>query len=1491
LFLIFFNYLLSAFTTQAPLGSRGYYFNHSISNLLCSISLVIKELDIISYSKVKLVITDLQITNETTMKTKNYITSLLSILLNTSLIVLIPLQLNAQWLSDPTVNTAVCKQSDAQDGSCAVSDGQGGAIVAWLDNRDSKRRVYAQRLSAAGIPQWTPDGVLICTHDGGKQDLVIVSDGIGGAILAWQDYRNDPNFPVDPVGDIFGQRIDAAGNIKWVVQGEDICTAQGNQSFPAIVGDGSGGGIITWMDGRTGNDHVYAQRMSAGGYIQWATNGIAICEQGYYLRYPDIASDGPGGGAIITWQDQRVYDAYDIYAQRINAAGVVQWTKDGVVVCNAGGQQSDPVIVLDALGGAVIAWDDTRNNATTGKDIYAQRLNASGQPQWTANGKAICTSSGIQSTPAIATDGTGGAVITWYDGNFDIYAQRIHGNGNTLWTANGVAICTEGSWQWFPRIIADDFNGAVITWEDKRSGDWDIYGMRIDGNGNPTWNTNGLAISRPQYDQTFSNVPPIQHGDNHIVKAGSCGAIVVWNDGRANSGDIYAQRVYCEGTLGGEEIIIDVPNGGESWNVGSTRYITWHTKEFSGNVNILASYSGYNPQFWVILATNETNDGSFEWVVPNNPSGNCVIRIADADDEQPYDISDAVFAITGGGGSSFIKVDVPDGGENWQIGSQHNIVWHTQSYSGPVRIEYSTDGGAGYTTIENSYAGSPPYTWTIPNAASTSCAVKISDPTDADPFDISDGVFTISTGGAGTSSITVDIPNGGEDWTVGSKHYIVWHTQNYTGPVNIEYSDDGGANYTAIESSYTGSSSYEWTVPNTPSTNCVMRVAEPSLYNPVDISNLVFTISAGSSGNTSVGQNILVSLGSGHTIQFNQVTQEGNTELIVLPEGPQPPEGYVLFPAASPLFYDIITTATYLDTISLVLQYDDASITEEKEAQLNLFHYNEDAEQWEQITTGIDTESNLIAGITKHLSLFAIMLPMEVEEPVGYVVTNTQDSGEGSMRQVLLDASIETGVAMITFQIPKTDPGFNADTGVWTIKLQSEFSSIQDKYIIIDGTSQSQFIGEDTNPFGPEIEINGESAGENAQGLFFYNCAVEITHLIINRFSDAGILLWKGPQAMIAGCYIGTGPTGMEKAGNNIGIAAADNCKHINIVPLDTIPNVISGNDNGGISLWDTCTNSLIAGNIIGLNRTKTEAVGGNNGPGITFLRCDSITIVENWIGGNNNGIGLWQCSDNIVAGNKIGTDPEWTNDLTNSGDGIEIGHASLRNRIMGNFIGNNSRDGIRITGSLAIYNTISENSISMNDGEGINLVNGANGGIATPIITSVLGNEIFGTALPMSIIEIYTDNKDEGRIIQAVVMSDPAGNWGWAGDIQGSFDSIRVTATDTLGNTSEFGRYVPQGPTSIRETRDPIAFTLSQNFAGSAHAEIQVGFDLPGNSEVSLDVYNLGGVKVAEIHNGKLQAGYQSMTWNTSRHAAGVYLIRLQTRMGALTKKCVVLK
>ena len=62
---------------------------------------------------------------------------------------------------------------------------------------------------------------------------------------------------------------------------------------------------------------------------------------------------------------------FDIYAQRVNAAGSPQWTADGVALCTAANDQRDPTIVSDGAGGAIVTWDDRRNG---GYDIYAQHV-------------------------------------------------------------------------------------------------------------------------------------------------------------------------------------------------------------------------------------------------------------------------------------------------------------------------------------------------------------------------------------------------------------------------------------------------------------------------------------------------------------------------------------------------------------------------------------------------------------------------------------------------------------------------------------------------------------------------------------------------------------------------------------------------------------------------------------------------------------------------------------------------------------------------------------------------------------------------------------------------------------------------------------------------------------------------------------------------------------------------------------------------------------
>ena len=89
-----------------------------------------------------------------------------------------------------------------------------------------------------------------------------------------------------------------------------------------------------------------------------------------------------------------------------------------------------------------------------------------------------------------------------------------------------------------------------------------------------------------------------------------------------------------------------------------------------------------------------------------------------------------------------ITVTSPNGGQNWLAGSSHVITWTSVNASGTVHIEYSTNNGTAWTDIETSTTNNGSYAWTIPNAPSVNCLVRVSD-TDGNPTDMSNAVFAI----------------------------------------------------------------------------------------------------------------------------------------------------------------------------------------------------------------------------------------------------------------------------------------------------------------------------------------------------------------------------------------------------------------------------------------------------------------------------------------------------------------------------------------------------------------------------------------------------------------------------------------------------------------------------------------------------------------------------------------------------------------------------
>lgn len=479
-----------------------------------------------------------------TISKRNFILACIAIVLQLTLLQ----NANAQWSTNANLNTPVSTiVLNTTVEQQVISDGAGGSFILWRDSRGSTGlNVYAQRLNAAGVVQWTTNGVPVCNATGDQNLAQMVLDGSGGIIVTWQDTRNSGY-------DIYAQRLNAAGVAQWTTDGIVVSNATNNQQLPAITSDGAGGAIIAWADGRNISNNytsIYAQRLNAAGVAQWTANGVAIytAANGYFQYAPTgvtLLANG-NGGAFICWPDKRNNNDFDLYAQSVNASGAIQWAVNGVAVCTSVNDQYNGVLVLDGAGGVFIDWMDGRSGTW---NFYGQRLNSAGVAQWATNGVAVCNYT-LNTNPrqnlSTISDGAGGVIATWQDyrtGAWDIYAQRINSSGVAQWTINGIVICNATNDQLYPFLITDTNGGAIITWQDYRSGSH-IYAQRINSSGAAQWTANGVAVSLATA-QAGQHTPVIDVN-------GAGGAIIVFNDDRQNIyyRSLWTQSVNADGTLG-----------------------------------------------------------------------------------------------------------------------------------------------------------------------------------------------------------------------------------------------------------------------------------------------------------------------------------------------------------------------------------------------------------------------------------------------------------------------------------------------------------------------------------------------------------------------------------------------------------------------------------------------------------------------------------------------------------------------------------------------------------------------------------------------------------------------------------------------------------------------------------------------------------------------------------------------------------------------------
>ena len=384
------------------------------------------------------------------------------------------------------------------------------------------------------------------------------------------------------------------------------------------------------------------------------------------------------------------------------------------------------------------------------------------------------------------------------------------------------------------------------------------------------------------------------------------------------------------------------------------------------------------------------------------------------------------------------------------------------------------------------------------------------------------------------------------------------------------------------------------------------------------------------------------------------------------------------------------------------------------------------------------------------LGLLALPDPSPSLATTDYTVNTTDDDvdaggcepapGDCTLREAINAANTDGDVSNIAFNIPLGDGGYNPSTGVWTIQLTSNLPAITDDGTGIMGSTQTGNQG-DKNLYGPEIAVNGGSLYQCFEIQSAYNT---INGLVINQCGLPGGIEIEGSNAhhnSITGNYIGINAQGTAPLANYHGISiwAPDNTIG-GTTPAER--NVISGNQYYGV--------------LIGGTGTK----------------------------------------GNIISGNYIGTSANGNTSVPNGLGGVYIFDGAQSNTIgPNNIIAYNNVHGVHVVGATTTGNTITQNSIHSNGGEGIALTNG-NNNMAHPDLTAADCISVTGMTMPGGTVEVFSDADGEGQFYEE-------GTFSWVGMTftftldSGIFRGPKVTATVTdpsTGDTSPFSEPIDSG-------------------------------------------------------------------------------------------------
>lgn len=395
------------------------------------------------------------------------------------------------------------------------------------------------KILSSGTAAWSGPVTLPGTNGNAQAQDRLASDGAGGAYLF---YHNNDFW--------FARHVDTDGIIDATFGEPSITTFSSNEEEISVIEDGAGGAVaaITVKIGITAN--IRAIRFDDTGTILWTQ--LVNIETG--ARDPVVLRD-PAGNFVVLWKNETLDQ---VHFQRLNAAsGTPQYGTDIILSGSQLGADTTPELHRQNLysGGmssqGSLAFTDNNEVLAVWDQLsvtnYIQKVDLTDGTIDLGTDAQIITANSLTPKNQLGVGGTrtsdGNYILFWHDarderfvdnGPADIYAEKFSSDGTRLWNTaepgKGLKIASDYGDDSSLEAVPTTDGGAIVVWE-AHPGDSgaarEIYGQRVDANGNPLWGTNGLQLSQSAPFYSYSSDP-------EIVADGNDGAYVSWissNDG------------------------------------------------------------------------------------------------------------------------------------------------------------------------------------------------------------------------------------------------------------------------------------------------------------------------------------------------------------------------------------------------------------------------------------------------------------------------------------------------------------------------------------------------------------------------------------------------------------------------------------------------------------------------------------------------------------------------------------------------------------------------------------------------------------------------------------------------------------------------------------------------------------------------------------------------------------------------------------------------